>query len=117
MNAAPARDAFVPIKLVIEVLKFGSSPNAAANSFNVSKVAGADDTIPAIAASTYPGVAIPVNVEPSPVYAPLNLVAVITPLVTTLVLLPIPIETFSHPVSCEVLIPVIPEPPPTKLPA
>ena len=92
MNAAPARDAFVPIKLVIEVLKFGSSPNAAANSFNVSKVAGADDTIPATAASTYPGVAIPVKADPLPVNevadifpAALKPAAVMIPLVTTLV--------------------------------
>ena len=117
MKAAPARDAFVPIKLVIEVLKFGSSPNAAANSFNVSKVAGAEDTIPATAASTYPGVAIPDKADPSPVYEPSKPVAVMIPLVTMLVLLAIPIGIFSHPLSCDVLNPVIPDPLPIKLPA
>ena len=35
-------DASVPINVVIVVEKFGSSPNAVASSFNVSKVEGAE---------------------------------------------------------------------------
>ena len=49
--------AFPAIWLVIVVAKFGSSPNAAANSFNVSSVSGAESTSAAIFASTSESVA------------------------------------------------------------
>ena len=48
----------VAIEFVTVVAKFGSSPNAAASSFNVSKVLGADETKFAIAVSVYAVVAI-----------------------------------------------------------
>jgi hypothetical protein len=48
-----ANGALVPIVLATIVAKFGSLPNAAANSFNVSKVAGALATKLATFVSTY----------------------------------------------------------------
>ena len=44
--------------MLTEVAKFASSPNAAANSFKVFNVSGAESTIPATAESTYAVVAI-----------------------------------------------------------
>ena len=49
VNVGLAEFAFAASKFVRVVAKFGSFPNAVANSFNVSKVAGADDTKFAIA--------------------------------------------------------------------
>ena len=48
---SPALATFVPIAVVSVVLRFGSSPNAAASSFNVSNAAGAESTTPATAVS------------------------------------------------------------------
>ena len=45
----PALLNLVPIELVVVVAKLASSPRAAANSFNVSKAAGALSTMPATA--------------------------------------------------------------------
>ena len=53
----PARGSLVAILLVIVVEKFASSPNAAANSFNVSNAAGAEATRFDTSVSTYPFVA------------------------------------------------------------
>ena len=51
--------AFSPIELVTEVAKLGSSPNAAASSFNVSNVVGAVSIKLDIAVPTYVSVAYP----------------------------------------------------------
>ena len=42
----PANGSLVAIEFVIVVLKFGSSPRAAANSLSVSNVPGAESTNP-----------------------------------------------------------------------
>ena len=47
----PARGSLVAILLAVVVAKLGSSPSAAANSFNVSSVPGAESTILATAVS------------------------------------------------------------------
>ena len=43
-TGVPVVAALVPILVAIVVAKFGSSPRAAANSFNVSSVVGAEST-------------------------------------------------------------------------
>lgn len=50
---SPALATFSPIDVVTVVTKFSSSPIAAANSFNVSRRAGAESTRSATASSTY----------------------------------------------------------------
>ena len=47
VNDGLASGAFVAILFVTVVLKFASSPSAAANSFNVSNVLGAESVIAA----------------------------------------------------------------------
>ena len=44
VNIPELASAFKAIELLTVAAKFGSSPNAAANSFNVSRSAGADET-------------------------------------------------------------------------
>ena len=51
VKVPPASGNFVAILFVTVVLKFASSPKAAANSFNVFKVPGAESTIKATLAS------------------------------------------------------------------
>ena len=51
MKLGEAKGAFNPMLLAVVVAKLGSSPNAAANSFNVFKVEGAESTISAALAS------------------------------------------------------------------
>ena len=51
VNVPPASGILVPILVVIVVLKFASSPKAAANSFNVFKAAGEESTTKATLAS------------------------------------------------------------------
>ena len=51
VNVGEANGAFNPMLVAVVVAKLGSSPKAAANSFKVSKVAGAESTIKAALAS------------------------------------------------------------------
>ena len=55
--------AFVAIEFVVVVAKFASSPRAAANSFSVSKVPGAESTQLDTADLTYAVVAILVELS------------------------------------------------------
>ena len=57
----PARGSLVAMLLVIVVEKLGSSPSAAASSFNVSSAPGAESTRLATSVSTYPLVAASVE--------------------------------------------------------
>ncbi len=73
----PARGSLVAIELVTVVAKFGSSPKAAANSFSVFNVPGAESTRFAIAVSVYAVVATFVLLSDA------DCVVAVTPLVKT----------------------------------
>ena len=62
-----ANGAFVPINVAMVVEKLGSLPNASANSFSVSNVAGADATKLAIVVLTYAACAVDIGLLTSDV--------------------------------------------------
>jgi len=88
-----------PIEVAIVVAKLGSSPRAAANSFNVSSVVGAVSTRFAICVDTYPEILV-VYVPPS------FFVNVIKPVVL-FVVPPVVYVSVLTTVSVAVVIPVI----------